>query len=94
MSRAHRNLVAYRTIVRKEVRRFVRIWPQTVLPPVITMTLNLLIFGNLIGPRIGTMGGQRYMDYIAPGIIMMAIMTTSCSNAVSSFFSSRFQRHV
>jgi len=93
-SAAHRNLVAYRTIVRKEVRRFLRIWAQTIVPPVITMTLYLLIFGSLIGPRIGEMGGYRYMDYIAPGIIMMAIITNSYSNVVSSFFSSRFQKHV
>jgi len=91
---ARRNLVAYRTIVRKEVRRFLRIWAQTIVPPVITMTLYLLIFGSLIGPRIGEMSGFRYMDYIAPGIIMMAIITNSYSNVVSSFFSSRFQKHV
>ncbi len=97
MSRApavRRAWVAYRTLVRKEVRRFLRIWAQTLLPPVITMTLYLLIFGNLIGPRIGEMGGHRYMDYIAPGIIMMAVITNSYSNVVSSFFSARFQRHV
>ena len=64
-------LVALVTIVRKEVRRFTRIWMQTILPPVVTMSLYLLIFGHLIGPRIGAMDGYRYMEYIAPGLIIM-----------------------
>lgn len=92
--RGRANWVAFTTILRKEIRRFTRIWQQTILPPMITMTLYLLIFGNLIGPRIGEMGGQRYMDYIAPGIIMMAVITNSYSNVVSSFFSARFQKFV
>ena len=87
-------LVALRTIARKEVRRFLRIWMQTLMPPAITMTLYLLIFGNLIGSRIGEMAGHRYMDYIAPGVIMMAVITNSYSNVTSSFFSARFQRFV
>jgi ABC-2 type transport system permease protein len=88
------SVVAFQTIVTKEVRRFVRIWQQTVLPPAITMSLYLVIFGNLIGPRIGEMGGHRYMDFIAPGIIMMSVITNSYSNVVSSFFGARFQRYV
>jgi ABC-2 type transport system permease protein len=91
---AKRNLIAYTTIVRKEIRRFLRIWMQTLLPPAITMSLYLLIFGNLIGSRIGTMAGYRYIDYIAPGVIMMAVITNSYSNVVSSFFSAKFQKHV
>jgi len=94
MSAAYRNLVAFQTIAVKETHRFLRIWMQTILPAAITMTLYLIIFGNLIGPRIGEMGGQRYMDYIAPGVIMMAIITNSYSNVVSSFFGAKFQRHV
>ena len=86
--------VAYRTLARKEIKRFMRIWLQTLLPPVITMTLYLLIFGNLIGSRVGEMGGHRYMDFIAPGVIMMAIITNSYSNVASSFFSARFQRFI
>ena len=82
------------TIVRKEINRFMRIWVQTVLPPAMTMTLYFIIFGTLIGPRIGTMGGYTYMQYIAPGIIMMAIITNSYSNVVSSFFGAKFQRHI
>ncbi|MDX1514578.1 MAG: ABC transporter permease [Gammaproteobacteria bacterium] len=92
--RAFENWVAFKTIVRKEIRRFTRIWQQTVLPPMITMTLYLLIFGNLIGPRIGEMDGHRYIDYIAPGIIMMSVITNSYSNVVSSFFGARFQKFV
>ncbi len=93
-SRAGENWVAFKTILRREVRRFTRIWQQTILPPMITMTLYLLIFGNLIGPRIGEMAGHRYIDYIAPGIIMMSVITNSYSNVVSSFFGARFQKFV
>ncbi len=93
-SRTAANWVAFTTILRKEIRRFTRIWQQTILPPMITMTLYLLIFGNLIGPRIGEMAGHRYIDYIAPGIIMMAVITNSYSNVVSSFFGARFQKFV
>lgn len=92
--RAAADWVAFRTILRKEIRRFTRIWQQTVLPSMITMTLYLLIFGNLIGPRIGDMAGHRYIDYIAPGIIMMSVITNSYSNVVSSFFGARFQKFV
>ncbi len=92
--RSPQRLVAYYTIARREIRRFVRIWPQTLMPPAITMTLYLMIFGNLIGPRIGEMAGHRYMDYIAPGIIMMAIITNSYANVTTSFFGARFQRFI
>src|SRR5690606_7152796 len=78
----------------KEVRRFTRIWPQTLLPPAITMTLYFLIFGNLIGSRIGEMDGYRYMEFIVPGLIMMAVITNSYSNVVSSFFSTKFQHSI
>ncbi|MCP5152476.1 MAG: ABC transporter permease, partial [Chromatiales bacterium] len=87
---ARPELVALRTIVRKEIRRFLRIWVQTLLPPAITMTLYLVIFGRLIGSRIGEMGGHDYIDYIAPGVIMMAVITNSYSNVVSSFYGARF----
>ncbi|MGE0482954.1 MAG: ABC transporter permease [Gammaproteobacteria bacterium] len=86
--------VAFLTIVIKEVNRFLRIWLQTLLPPAITMGLYFVIFGNLIGPRIGNMGGHPYMQYIAPGIIMMAIITNAYSNVVSSFFGAKFQKHI
>ncbi|MEE8320521.1 MAG: ABC transporter permease [Gammaproteobacteria bacterium] len=91
---AQRNLIAYSTIVIKEVGRFTRIWIQTLLPPAISMTLYFVVFGNLIGPRIGTMDGFSYMEFIAPGIIMMAVMNNSYANVVSSFFSAKFQRHI
>lgn len=88
------NLVALRTIVHREIRRFVRIWPQTLLPPAITMVLYFVIFGNLIGRQIGDMGGFSYMEYIVPGLIMMSVITNSYGNVVSSFFGSKFQRNV
>ena len=88
------NLTALYTIVHREARRFLRIWPQTLLPPAITMVLYFVIFGNLIGSRIGEMGGFSYMQYIVPGLIMMSVITNAYSNVVSSFFSAKFQRSV
>ena len=87
-------LVAYLTIVRKEISRFTRIWMQTVLPPAVSMTLYFIIFGNLIGKRIGSMHGFSYMEFIAPGLIMMSIINNAYSNVVSSFFGAKFQRHI
>ena len=94
MSRIRENLIGFRTIVRREVSRVLRIWVQTVVPPAITMTLYFIIFGSLIGRRIGEMGGYDYMAYIAPGLIMMSIITNSYSNVASSFFGAKFGRHV
>lgn len=86
--------IAFWTLLVKEVRRFTRIWAQTLLPPAITMTLYFIIFGNLIGSRIGEMGGFDYMQFIVPGLIMMSVITNSYSNVVSSFYSTKFQRHI
>lgn len=86
--------IALNTILLKEVRRFSRIWVQTLLPPAITMTLYFVIFGNLVGARIGEMGGFDYMQYIVPGLIMMAIITNAYGNVVSSFYSAKFQRSI
>jgi ABC-2 type transport system permease protein len=86
--------IAFRTIVTKEVRRFLRIWVQTLVPPVITISLYFVIFGNLIGSRIGNMGGYSYMEFIVPGLIMMAVVNNSYANVVSSFFSQKFQRSI
>ena len=88
------NVVAIRTIVRKEIVRVLRIWVQTIVPPAITMTLYFVIFGNLIGSRIGPMDGYSYMQYIAPGLIMMSVITNSYGNVVSSFFGAKFGGHV
>ncbi|WMS87171.1 ABC transporter permease [Pleionea litopenaei] len=88
------NLVALQSILTKEITRYFRIWIQTLLPPAITMSLYFVIFGNLIGSRVGEMGGVSYMAYITPGIIMMSVITNSYSNVVSSFFSAKFQRHI
>ncbi|WP_100644370.1 ABC transporter permease [Alteromonas facilis] len=90
----HLYFVALRTIWIKECTRFLRIWVQTLVPPAITMSLYFVIFGNLIGSRIGDMGGVSYMEFIVPGLIMMAIITNSYSNVSSSFFSAKFQRNV
>ncbi|MDP1696389.1 MAG: ABC transporter permease [Xanthomonadaceae bacterium] len=90
----HPNLVALYTITRREVHRILRIWAQTLVPPAITMTLYFLIFGNLIGSRIGNMGGFTYMDFIVPGLVMMSIIQNSYGNISSSFFGAKFGRHV
>lgn len=82
--------IAFQTILVKEIRRILRIWPQTLLPPVITMALYFIIFGKMIGSRVGDMGGVPYMQFIVPGLIMMAVITNSYSNVVSSFFSAKF----
>jgi ABC-2 type transport system permease protein len=88
------NLVAIKTIARREVTRILRIWGQTLVPPAITMTLYFLIFGSLIGSRIGTMGGFSYMDFIVPGLVMMAVIQNAYGNISSSFFGAKFGRHV
>ncbi len=89
-----RILIAFITIIIKEVSRFLRIWGQTILPPAVSMTLYFIIFGSLIGPRIGRMDGFDYMEFIAPGLIMMSVINNSYSNVVASFFGAKFQRHI
>lgn len=88
----NKNLIAFNTIVRKELRRVFRIWSQTLLPPVITTTLYFVIFGKVIGHRIGLMDGVPYIQYVAPGLIMLSIINSSYSATVASFFASKFQR--
>ncbi len=91
---SHPYYIAYRTIVVKEVLRFMRIWIQTVLPPAVTTALYFVIFGKLIGEQIGEMDGYRYIDFIVPGLILMSVISNSYANVVSSFYSSKFQRHI
>jgi len=91
---AQRNATALATIVRREVARILRIWGQTLVPPAITMTLYFLIFGGLIGSRVGRMDGISYMDFIVPGLVMMAVIQNSYANISSSFFGAKFGRHV
>lgn len=86
--------IAFTTLVRKEVRRFLRIWVQTLVPPVITITLYFVIFGNLIGRRIGEMNGYNYMDFIVPGLVLMSVINNAYANVVSSFFGQKFQRSI
>ena len=87
-------LIAFNTIAIREFRRFIRIWLQTVVPPAITMALYFIIFGKLIGSQIGDIDGYRYMDYIVPGLILMAVITNSYANVVSSFFSAKFHKSI
>ena len=86
--------VGYITIVRKEITRILRIWGQTIVPPAITMSLYFIIFGELIGRRIGNMGGFTYMQYIVPGLVIMSVITNSYGNMVSSFFGAKFGKHI
>ena len=89
-----RYLIALQSILTKEITRFMRIWVQTLVPPAITMSLYFVIFGSLIGSRIGEMNGFSYMEFIVPGLIMMSVITNSYANVASSFFSAKFQRNV
>ena len=89
-----KQFIALRTIVVKEILRFSRIWIQTILPSAITVTLYFLIMGKFIGSQISDIDGYSYIEFIAPGLIMMGIITNSYANSVSSFYSSKFQRHI
>jgi ABC-2 type transport system permease protein len=84
--------IGFRTIIVREYGRIIRIWGQTIVPSAVTATLYFVIFGSLIGKRVGQMGGFDYMQYIAPGLIMMSVITNSYGNVVSSFFGAKFQR--
>jgi ABC-2 type transport system permease protein len=86
--------IGFKTIVIREYGRIIRIWGQTIVPSVVTSTLYFVIFGSLIGRRVGGMGGVDYMQYIAPGLIMMSVITNSYGNVVSSFFGAKFGKHV
>lgn len=87
-------VIAFKTIIVKETMRFLRIWVQTLVPPAIMMTLYFVIFGNLIGSKIGDMDGFDYIDYIIPGLIMMSVITNSYSNVVAAFFNAKMYGHV
>jgi ABC-2 type transport system permease protein len=86
--------IGFKTIVIREYGRIIRIWGQTIVPSAVTTALYFLIFGNLIGRRVGAMGGFDYSQYIAPGLIMMSVITNSYANVVSSFFGAKFQKHL
>jgi ABC-2 type transport system permease protein len=86
--------IAYLTITRREILRFTRIWVQTIIPPVVMVALYFVIFGNLIGQRIGEMDGMVYIDFIMPGLVMMSIITNSYTNVVSSFYGAKYSRHI
>lgn len=93
-STTFKTYVALKTIIRKEIIRFMRIWQQTFLPPAITMTLYFIIFGKLIGSQINKIDGYAYMQYIVPGLTMMSIMTNAYSNTVTSFFGAKFSKSI
>ena len=87
-------LTGLATLIRKEIKRFLRIWVQTLVPPAVTMSLYFVIFGSLIGPRIGSMDGLDYIQFMIPGLIMMAVITNSYANVVSSFYAVKFQKSI
>jgi len=91
---AREQLIAIKAILWKEVLRFSRLWVQTILPPMITTALYFVIFGQVIGSQISDLHGFHYMDYIVPGLILMAVITNSYGNVVASFYSSKFQRNI
>ena len=93
-SRARTEWVGFQTIIIREFSRIVRIWGQTIVPPAVTATLYFIIFGSLIGRRVGQVGGFDYMQFIAPGLIMMTVIQNSYGNVVSSFFGAKFGKHV
>jgi len=86
--------VAYQTIARREILRFARIWVQTIIPPMVMVGLYFIIFGNLIGQRIGEMDGMSYVDFIMPGLVMMSIITNSYANVVSSFYGAKYSHYI
>ncbi|NTS75664.1 ABC transporter permease [Catenovulum sp. SM1970] len=90
----NRNRIAFQALVRKECNRFLRIWVQTLVPPAITMTLYFIIFGGLIGSRVGELEGFQYVEFIMPGLIMLSVINNAYSNVASSFYSTKFQRNV
>ena len=94
MSKNNEILVSLTTLIRKEIKRYLRIWVQTLVPPAVTMSLYFVIFGSLIGPRIGTMDGLDYIQFMIPGLIMMSVITNSYANVVSSFYSVKFQKSI
>ena len=93
-NRAKEILWSLITLTEREIRRYLRIWVQTLVPPAVTMSLYFVIFGSLIGPRIGSMNGFDYIQFMIPGLIMMSVITNSYANVVSSFFGVKFQRSI
>lgn len=92
--RAKENWISFTTLLNREIVRVLRIWPQTLMPTAITISLYFIIFGDIIGPRIGEMQGVSYIQYIVPGLIMMAIITNAYLNVCSSVFGNKFQRNI
>jgi ABC-2 type transport system permease protein len=93
-SRSATEWTGFSTIIIREFNRIIRIWGQTIVPPAVTATLYFIIFGSLIGRRVGVVGGFDYMKFIAPGLIMMTVIQNSYGNVVSSFFGAKFGKHI
>ena len=94
MNNVRQQWVGFYTILHKEITRIFRIWPQTIIPPIVTNSLFFVIFGNVVGRRIGLMGGFSYMEFITPGLIIMSVINASYTNAFGSFFSTKIQRSI
>lgn len=92
--RRQANLIGLLTVTRKELVRVMRIWPQTVLPPIITSVLYFVIFGRLIGSQVGAIHGFSYIQFIVPGLIMMSVVNNAYANVSSSFYGAKFQRNI
>src|SRR5271154_1841562 len=93
-SRSAAEWIGFKTMIIREFSRIVRIWGQTIVPPAVTATLYFVIFGSLIGRRVGQVGGYDYMQFIAPGLIMMSVIQNSYGNVVASFFGAKFGKHI
>lgn len=87
-------LIAFWTLFSKECYRFLRIWAQTLIPPVMTSSLYFLIFGNFIGNRIENINGFTLMEFMTPGLMMMSVISASYMNVSSSFYFAKFQRSI
>jgi ABC-2 type transport system permease protein len=94
INRTKQNWISFQTIFNKEITRINRIWTQTLLPSIITSALYFVVFGSLIGSRVGEVGGVDYMSFIVPGLIMMAVITNSFTNVAGSFFGNKFQKSI
>jgi ABC-2 type transport system permease protein len=81
---------SFYTMLRKDIVRIFRIWPQILLPSVVTSSLYFAIFGTILGNRIGTMQGVSYISFVVPGLVMLAIVTSAYANSSFTFFQMKF----
>ncbi len=88
------NLIGFITLAERECWRFLRVWQQTIIPPIITSLLFILIFGYSLGSRITEVGGVSYLEFIVPGLLMMGVIMSAYMNTASSLYISKFQGSV